>query len=132
MTPQVQEIFWLCRSLNGFVLSARCSVNFDNWFTIPRNDLTSRMFLGAGRLTIASIFSGSGLIPFALTILPKTSTSDLLNSHLSRFKVMFDSANRLKTAFVTFHHESESHHAQTHRQSGKAFQIFFHDFLRLL
>ena len=60
------------------------------------------MFLGAGRLTIASIFSGSGLIPFALTILPKTLTSDLLNSHLPRFKVMFDSADHFRTACKFF------------------------------
>ena len=73
-------------------------MNFDNWFTISRNDLTSRMLLGAGRLTVASTFPGSGQIPFALTTLPKTLTYNLLSSHLSRFKVMFDSGNRFKTA----------------------------------
>ena len=65
--PQIHWLSFCIRSRKGFVLPAKCSANLPMWFTISRNTRTSRTLLGAGKLTIAVILSGSASIPVALT-----------------------------------------------------------------
>ena len=46
--PNVQSFFLLRRSRIGFVISARCGVNFPNWLIIPRNRRIPRTSVGSG------------------------------------------------------------------------------------
>ena len=63
------------RSLMLFVLSARCSENLLNWFTMPRNVLyDSCTFCGGGRSAIACSLWRSASIPRELMTCPRNLT----------------------------------------------------------
>ena len=90
----VPHIHWFPRqrsSLMLFALSARCSENLLNWFTMPRNVLTSCKFWGGGRSGIACSLSGSASIPRELMTCTR-------NLHLSRLSVRPVSTRGLSTA----------------------------------
>ena len=64
--------FW--RSLMLFVLSARCSENFLNWLTMPKNVLTPWTFFGGCRSAIACSSPGSASIPSEIMMCPRNVT----------------------------------------------------------
>ena len=73
--PQVHWFPLQRRSLMLFVLSARCSENLLNWFTMPRNVLyDSCTFCGGGRSAIACSLWRSASIPRELMTCPRNLT----------------------------------------------------------
>ena len=73
--PHVQSFFLLRRSRIGFVISARCGVNFPNWLIIPRNRRIPLTSVGSGMSIIDLTLSWSGLNPDSLMVWPKNLTS---------------------------------------------------------
>ena len=63
--PHVQTLDLHKSSQSGCVISARLGMNFPSWLAIPMNLLSSDTEVGALIFLIASVFSGSALIPSA-------------------------------------------------------------------
>ena len=86
-TPHSQQFFFERRSRRALSFSDSWGMNFPTWFTIPRKLLNSLTFVGSFMSLMASVFSGSGLMPDVVMTCPRNTTSLLESSHLSAFKV---------------------------------------------
>ncbi len=97
------------------MIPARLGENFPTWLTIPRNLLSSEMFLGGCICLIADILSGSGRTPLSSRMWPRNLNDCFPNSHFCGLRATSFSFNLSNTAV---RRRSCSSHISTRRRSG--------------
>ena len=97
--PQIQEFLLLTRSIRGWVNSVILCVNLANWLIMPMKYLNSEIFVGACILTIAAIFSRSGLMLSLSIKWPRNLAFLLQKMHFTGFSVTPTFSSLHKTAY---------------------------------
>ena len=94
---QIHAVSFLSSDLSGAVISDMFGVYCGRKLTMPSRRCRSCLFCGLGISKIASIFSGSGLNPLAVMMLPKYLTSFTHSWIFSLLNLMFRSLARSRT-----------------------------------